>query len=402
MKGSIQFEKKRGGYTVWWYVPEKKRSVPIRHYNGVKLYHIKMAEKLLAAIQGTFEKAQRGECVFRIENFQKGQSIDVIELFENWLETKDKLKPGGLSVYTSHYKTWIKPFFLARNIALHEIDLNTVNLLKKQVEKNGKAPKTVKNVIDTMHSFLDYAWRNGSIIAIPPFPKKSEYGLGLKSIPTIPRTVQFEIINLIPEHHQPIFLWLVLHPGRRPGEAMAIQKDDYNQFKNTFTISHAISDRKLVQYPKNGQHHEIPCHDSFIPFLYDLLKSDSKFLFVNPRARNEGKRYGDNVLNNLWRQACKDYGISISMYNGTKHSTLDYYYNDLQVPLTDLMELTGHQNLESIKQYSRMNVERKRRLLDLENDAPHLKLISLKKINSHQIVTTPNFDDKKTNKNKAL
>jgi integrase len=388
MKGSIKFEQDRGTCCVWWYVPAKKRSIPIRHYYGIKLYSQELAEKLLALIQGTYERAQRGECIFRIENFVKGTSIDVIELFESWLRTKANLKPGGLSAYQSHFRTWIKPFFAFRQIALHEITLDVLHQLKISIENRGKSPKMVKNVMDTMRAFMAYAWRNGNIAAIPPFPLKSEYGLGEKSIPTIPRDIQFKIIKLIPEKHRPIFYWLALHPGRRPGEAMAIYKKDYNRFKACFVIRRTISDRKLVEFPKNNKHHEAACHESFEPFLEELLAADGPHLFVNPLARRAGKRYTDSTLNNLWANACKDFGVQISMYNGLKHSTLDYYYNDLGVPLTDLMDLTGHQNLDYIKHYTRMKIRRQKSLLALEKDAPHLKLIDGgKKASSHQNVT---------------
>ena len=66
MKGSIAFEKDRGTFVVWWYVPAKKRSIPLRHYYGIKLYDRELAEKLLALIQGTYEKAKRGECVLEL------------------------------------------------------------------------------------------------------------------------------------------------------------------------------------------------------------------------------------------------------------------------------------------------------------------------------------------------
>jgi hypothetical protein len=118
---------------------------------------------------------------------------------------------------------------------------------------------------------------------------------------------------------------------------------------------------------------------------------------VNPLSRREGKRYTDSTLNKLWSAACKKYDIIISLYNGLKHSTLDYYYNDLGVPLTDLMDLTGHKNLDCIKHYARMKIKRQKSLLALEKDAPHLKLIEGgKEVNSHKIVTKRKIDDLKT------
>jgi integrase len=200
---------------------------------------------------------------------------------------------------------------------------------------------------------------------------------------------QFEIINLIPKIHRPIFYWMVLHPGRRPGEAMAIYKFDYDRFKNSFVIRRTISDRELVNFPKNYLCNEAACHESFEPFLEGLMATDGPFLFTNPLSRSECKPYGDYTLNKLWADACKKYGVNILMYNGVKHSTLDYYYNDLGVPLTDLMDLTGHKNLDCIKRYAGMKIHRQRSLLALEKDADHLKLINGgKKENRHQNVTS--------------
>jgi hypothetical protein len=376
VKGYITYEEDRKTFCVWWYVSIKRRAVPIRYYNGVKLYSKELASKLLALIQGTYEKSLRGECVFRIENFQKGASVDVVELFESWLKTKRKLKPGGLSAYKTHFITYIAPFFMSHQIALHEITLDVLQKLKRSIEDTGKSAKMTKNVMDTMRTFLTYAWRNGNIAAVPPFPLKSEYGLGKKAIPTIPRKVQFEIIELITEKHRPLFYWLILHPGRRPGEAYAIYKDDYNRFKNSFIISRTISDRKLVEFPKNAKCHEAACHEAFEPFIKKLLETDGPFLFTNPKSRLDDGRYSSSKVNRLWSDACKKYGITISLYNGTKHSTLDYFYNDLGVPLTDLMDLTGHQNLECIKHYARMKIHRQRSLLAMDKEAIKLTLIN--------------------------
>ena len=62
---------------------------------------------------------------------------------------------------------------------------------------------------------------------------------------------------------------------------------------------------------------------------------------------------------------------------------MDYYYNDLEIPLTDLMDLTGHKNLSCIQKYARMKIHRQKSLLAMEKDAPHLKLIKGSKNNTN-------------------
>ncbi|MBU4315864.1 MAG: hypothetical protein KKF30_01165 [Proteobacteria bacterium] len=125
----------------------------------------------------------------------------------------------------------------------------------------------------------------------------------------VPRKVQFEFINLIEEKQRPIFYWLVLHSGRRPGEAMALHKSDYNKFKNAFVISRTISDRKVVDFPNNFKCHEAVCHESFEPFLEDLLATEDPFLFVNKSSKLDEGRYSDTVLNKAWAVNRRYYGI---------------------------------------------------------------------------------------------
>ena len=72
---------------------------------------------------------------------------------------------------------------------------------------------------------------------------------------------------------------------------------------------------------------------------------------------------------------------------------MDYYHNDLELSATDLMSLTGHKNLQSIKRYTRMNLKRQAKLLAREHIGTDLQLIIDNAVeyendsNRHQIVT---------------
>jgi hypothetical protein len=128
-------------------------------------------------------------------------------------------------------------------------------------------------------------------------------------------------------------------------------------------------------------------------------------MFVNPRARRPGGRYSDDTANRIWSHACRKIGFirlddngkevaGILLYNGTKHSTMDYFLNDLGLTETQLMSLTGHKNLQSIKHYARMNLKRQGELLSRDQISVGLQLIidnaakyGMENRNSHQIVT---------------
>jgi hypothetical protein len=70
---------------------------------------------------------------------------------------------------------------------------------------------------------------------MPPFPKKSDYQLVDPTIKWLSEKRQMEIINAIPEIHQPIFLWLKYHL-RRPSEACALFVEDFDPFNMVFNV----------------------------------------------------------------------------------------------------------------------------------------------------------------------
>ena len=135
-----------------------------------------------------------------------------------------------------------------------------------------------------------------------------------------------------------------------------------------------------------------------------MLAYTRKVYVYQSRGRRPGARYSDDTANRIWFEACKKIGFTtldengkevagVPLYNGTKHSTMDYYHNDLEITETELMSLTGHKNLQSIKRYTRMNLKRQAKLLSRETIGTDLQLIIDNAVeyeegsNSHQIVT---------------
>ncbi len=59
------------------------------------------------------------------------------------------------------------------------------------------------------------------------------------------------------QEHQSIFHWLKYHL-RRPCEAIALHKIDYDQGNDVFIIRRSISNKILVKRTKTGVEHAIP------------------------------------------------------------------------------------------------------------------------------------------------
>lgn len=369
MSGSIYFREDRGMFVVGWYDKTTKKKHAIYRYNGEFMYHQKVADKCLATIQSDYEKYLRGEGPFRIEKYTGKGWTDVIEYFQEWLEIKKNKKPATYKGYRSFFNNWFKPFFENHPVMLHEIRLDTLYLLLDFVKLS---PKGKYNVMNCFHAFMVFAWRSERVHEVPPFPEKSEYALVKPIIKWVPEERQMRIINAIPEEDRPIFLWLKYHL-RRPSEACALKKEDYDPFNDVFTIRRTLSARQVVESTKTNTIHVIPCHSEFTEVAKRQLKQVGDFFFQNPRAKKKGGgRYTDESLNFLWKKACKDAGESIDLYSGLKHSSCCQYLNDKGLSFSELQIITDHANMGSVKQYGRIEMDRKRQLLEIRRTGPKL------------------------------
>jgi integrase len=197
---------------------------------------------------------------------------------------------------------------------------------------------------------------------MPPFPERSMYCMVDKEIRWVSEARQVKIIKAIPDIHQPIFWWLKYHL-RRPSEAMALQKVDYDEYDDVFIIRRAFSNKKLIERTKTKQVHVVPCHPEFKSILKNMPVTFEPFFFVNSHGRLKGGHYQHDYLVDLWNKACSKVGENIPMYSGLKHSSCSQYINEKGLSVDELQMITGHARRESVLRYAKVQAEAKRRLM---------------------------------------
>ena len=360
MSGSIQKRKDTGAWFVLWYDKKTQKTVKVYRYKGEKIWKKQTATKLLGQMQGAVENG-----TFVLERYTKKGWTNIIPLLDDWLKnTKQNLTPATYKGYKSYIKNHIKPYFKKRpELMLHDIQLDILTDFLNQLPLQ---PKGKMNVMYCLHAFLDYAKRSKRIVAMPSFPKKNAYQLEQNEIKWLPEARQLNILEKIPVEHQPIFYFLKYYM-RRPAEAMALQKEDLKNGR--FTIHRSISARQLINKTKTGEIHILPCIADFEPFIEREWQKQveagiiSPFFFVNPGARNPGKRYTHETLNRLWRKATQEAGEDIDMYSGLKHSSCSQYVNEKGLSESELQIITDHARLESVRRYAKTEVKRKKELM---------------------------------------
>ena len=147
---------------------------------------------------------------------------------------------------------------------------------------------------------------------MPPFPEKKKYQIVSTPIKWLTEERQIAVIKAIPEAHQPIFWWMKYHL-RRPSEAMALHKEDYDSESDVFIIHRSFSNKQLTKRTKTGAVHQVPCHPLFKPIIGGMPKNFSKFFFTNPTGRLEGQHYQHDFLVDLWNRACKEVGCQSAL-----------------------------------------------------------------------------------------
>jgi integrase len=358
MKGHIKYRKDGDRYYVQWgdYKVYRYKGHLCRDGEVFGLSGAQIANKLLALIQNDFEANPDS---FRIEKYTD-QRVNTIPYLKEWLEAvKSTLSPATYKDYLNSINNHLVPWFKRNPYDLHEIRYDTLCSLLAGIKREGKGKL---NVMYCLRACLDYAWKAERIMAVPPFPERRLYGISKKKIKWITEDRQVKIIQAIPKEHQPIFWWLKYHL-RRPSEAMALHKEDYDTVRDCFTIRRTFSSKQLVEYTKTHTEHIVPCHPEFRPILLETPVTFSHFFFTNPKSKLPGKHYQHDYLVDLWNKACEETGESINMYAGLKHSSCSQFINEKGGTVDELQMLTDHARRDSVLKYADVELERKRELM---------------------------------------
>jgi integrase len=198
---------------------------------------------------------------------------------------------------------------------------------------------------------------------MPVFPKKEKYNIVEPVIRWLPSARQEAVINAIPVEHQPIFWWLKYHL-RRPSEACALLKEDYQD--GVFTVQRGFSARQHHNRTKDKDVHEVPCVAVFEQWI-EVEKTKgiiSPYFFVNPIGKKEGKHYTVDFLADTWNAACLKVGETIQMYSGTKHSTASQMVNEQGYTLDEVQMAGDWASKESVKKYAKVEVSARKALLE--------------------------------------
>ena len=77
--------------------------------------------------------------------------------------------------------------------------------------------------------------------------------------------------------------------------------------------------------------------------------------------------HGINKVNSLLKDMCVASGFNGKVTNHSARKTMIQKLKDNNVPDTDIIQLSGHRNLQSLNSYNKLNEDRQERLSNLLN-----------------------------------
>ena len=235
--------------------------------------------------------------------------------------------------------------------------------------------KSRRNVLAGFSSFLGWIATDARPgYAPPPFPWPA---LDERQPVIITAELQGAILAAIPETKRGLFLAMA-HCMVRPSEARALRVRDWDHTANELRVSRAAKDWRAegaVRGLKARNAKVVPIV-SFefwnwlarnVPAARRLQEPDAP-LFPNPDSPSG--RWAPETMRRVWRKACARVGVSVSLYEGTKHSTATRL-KALGADDRILQAVMGHRDRRSVEFYSKLSgsvlrdalleLERKRR-----------------------------------------
>ena len=225
----------------------------------------------------------------------------------------------------------------------------------RQRGKGRLGAKTVTNAMGQFRAFLSWLEERGDIDHVPRFPRVP---WDQKPPQILTPEGQRAVLDAIPWEDRGIFL--ACRHTLRPGEARAVDLGDYRE-TNLYvhaavkgqSSSSEIRGAKERNWRVVGADEEL---QAWIEWRLSKASAEERLrkrgvpLFPNWKARNETGRWTTSTMTKAWNAAARSVGVTVSLYPGTKHTTLTNLARQ-GVDAKRLQRFAGHADRRSTDHY---------------------------------------------------
>jgi len=285
------------------------------------------------------------EKTFDPKDYQTSQPLGFENLVERFLHSKRHIK--SVEKYRQRLSFGVTAW---GNRNVKEIGTADIADLINELRDKNKSDKYIKDIRDTMEMLWKWLFDREEIQKLPKFPKVKG---NMKFRKVVTKENQIKIFNKIKEmtskSNPRIYmavLILMTYPMVRPGELIKVKGKDFD----------ADMKRLYLNSTKEGKRKHLPLLPEDVEMLLSLPKSfPEMYIFRHLKGFGSAKPhegFGKGYLNSVWKNACKEIGIKgVSIYPGTKHSTVMDMRNEQGLSKSDCKEATGHVSNKAFDRY---------------------------------------------------
>jgi len=309
---------------------------------------------------------------FRIRAYQEGLELAAEEFKppKRSEHTVEKWSARFLEEYRRQAKLGTRSYNSLRNVELCvrgwrilngrtvlELEARHILELERSLEEAGLHPNTVSHSLRVFHRLLTFAEERlpqRFRFRPPRFPRR-EHVDPMPAVPTL--ETRDRIIAAIPEDRRGIFLAMRL--ALRPGEARAINTDQYDRAGRTLRVERAMQGT-AASAPRRSTKEKSWRVVEVDQELADWIEAHVprelgvRPLFQHPDGNTADKRWAHCALTKEWKRACERAGFApIALYIGTKHATLSHMVRTGST-LYEAQKAAGHRSSRSTELYAKL------------------------------------------------
>jgi integrase len=191
---------------------------------------------------------------------------------------------------------------------------------------------------------------------IPEMPEFEKIKVKDAEVSIMDATERDMVIDKLPAEHKPIFLfWKAT--GVRPCELTALKKHHliWNAKIPYWQVQAELIGGIYRTITKTKNQWQIPLDVNEVAIIKSVPKSftDYVFYWIDTRHKKKAKPYREQMLRNIWRDACAAAGVEYKHpYQSFRHSTITGWL-DSGMSEDDASSLVGHKCRSTIKKYDK-------------------------------------------------
>jgi integrase len=297
-----------------------------------------------------FEVQQKQNKFKGVPLANKGKHTTLNDFWNTWFITSNKATEGWKKKQTQKYKAYIQPHIGL--LPLTNIKTPHISDILNKMERLGRGAQMRKHVYNLLHKVFqdcidDYQYVSENPVKKKLLPKvvvvESEY-LDSPDSRTLLKHVRGKPYGL--------GIWIQTISARRIGEMKFLrwQHIDFKNGKIHVRGTFRISEKRMVDYPKNGKHMTIKIPKDLLEYLIKE-KDKGRSIWVQPSENDPTKPLSEATYGKYLKRYCDESGVNQDITSHClRHSTHSIVMASGGKE-EDMQDLMGHSSPETTRRY---------------------------------------------------